>query len=119
VIVGTLRIVPLPPRRAEVLDILEAIQGPVLAQPGCAVCRIYEEQGRERALVLVEIWDNQTALEAHLRSETYRRILGAMELSGSPPEVRFDHVSASEGMELIERSRRPAGEPALTPRRGE
>jgi hypothetical protein len=36
VIVGTLRIVPLPPRRAEVLDILETIQGPVLAQPGCA-----------------------------------------------------------------------------------
>jgi quinol monooxygenase YgiN len=118
VIVGTLRIVPLPHRRAEVLDVLETIREPVLAQPGCAACHIYEEQGPERAVVLVEMWENQAALETHLRSETYRLVLGAIELSGSPPEVRFDHVSATEGMELIERSRRPEGEPALTPRRG-
>ena len=107
-IVGTLRILPLPERRAEVLEIFQAIQGPVLAQPGCAACSIYEEQGPERAVVLVERWESQAALEAHIRSETYRRILGAIELSGGPPEVSFDYVSATDGMELIERSRKPA-----------
>ena len=81
----------------------------MLAQPGCTACHIYEEQGAEQAVVLVEMWESQAALEASLRSETYRRILGAVELSGSPPEIRFDHVSATEGMELIERSRNPAG----------
>jgi quinol monooxygenase YgiN len=106
-IVGTLRILPAPVRRAEVLEVLRAIQGPVLAQPGCAACHIYEEQGLEPAVVLVERWESQTALEAHLRSEAYRRILGAIELSGAPPEVQFDYVSATNGMELIERSRRP------------
>jgi quinol monooxygenase YgiN len=108
-IVGTLRILPAPHRRAEVLEVFHAVQGPVLTQPGCAACHIYEEQGPERAVVLVEMWESQAALEAHLRSEAYRRVLGAIELSGSPPEVRFDHVSATEGMELIERSRNPAG----------
>src|SRR5512143_2932769 len=105
-IVGTVRILPAPERRAEVLAILRTIQGPVLAQPGCAACHILEETGPEEAVVLVERWDSQAALEAHLRSEAYRRILGAIELSGSPPEVRFDHVSATEGMDLIERSRK-------------
>ena len=108
-IVGTLRIRSAPHRRAEILEVFRAIQGPVLAQPGCAGCHIYEEQGPEPAVVLVERWDSQAALEAHLRSESYRRILGAIELSGAPPEVSFETVSASEGMELIERSRRPAG----------
>jgi len=34
----------LPERRAEVLEIFQAIQGPVLAQPGCAACTIEEKQ---------------------------------------------------------------------------
>jgi quinol monooxygenase YgiN len=108
-IVGTLRILPAPDRRAEILEVLQAIQGPVRAQPGCTACHIYEEQGPEPAVVLVERWESQAALEAHLRSETYRRILGAIELSGGPPEVCFDYVSSSEGMDLIERSRTPGG----------
>ena len=111
-IVGTLRILPAPDRRAEVLEVFRAIQGPVRAQPGCTACHIYEEQGPEPAVVLVERWDSQAALEAHLRSETYRRILGAIELSGGPPEICFDYVSGSEGMDLIERSRKPGGTPA-------
>ena len=109
VIVGTLRILPAPHRRAEVLELFRVVQGPVRAQPGCAACHIYEEEGPERAVVLVERWESRAALEAHLRSETYRRILGAIELSGGPPEVRFDFVSATEGMDLIERSRANAG----------
>ena len=106
-IVGTLRIRPAPHRHAEVLEIFQAVQGPVLAQPGCVACHIYEEPGPARAIVLVERWESQAALEAHLRSEAYRRILGAIELSGGPPEVCFDYVSATEGMDLIERSRTP------------
>ena len=111
-IVGTLRILPAPDRRAEVLEVFRGIQGPVRAQPGCTACHIYEEQGPEAAVVLVERWDSQAALEAHLRSETYRRILGAIELSGGPPEICFDYVSGSEGIDLIERSRKPGGTPA-------
>ena len=33
------------------------------------------------------------------------QLLFQIDLSGGPPEVSFDFVSASEGMELIERSR--------------
>ena len=108
-IVGTLRILPAPDRRAQILEVFRTIQGPVLSQPGCVACHIYEEQGPEPAVVLVERWESRATLEAHLRSETYRSILGAIELSGGPPEVCFDYVSSSEGMDLIERSRKPAG----------
>ena len=109
---GTLRILPLPERRAEVLEVFQNIQGPVLAQPGCAACAIYEEQGPERAVVLAESWETQEALERHLRSEAYRLILGAIELSNGQPEVRFDHVSGTEGMELIRRARNPGEQSA-------
>lgn len=104
-IVGTLRIHPGPNRRGEVLEVFRSIQGPVRAQKGCAACRVYEERGPDDAVVLIERWESEEALDLHLRSDTYRRILGAIELSGGPPEICFDYVSASEGIELIERSR--------------
>jgi hypothetical protein len=78
----------------------------VAAQPGCGSCRIYEEEGPEAAIVLLEEWESKAALKAHLRSDAYHRILGALELSSAAPEVRFDSVSDSQGMELIERIRR-------------
>ena len=108
-IIGTVRILPPPDRRADVLEVLRFVQGPVRAQPGCAACDIYDEQGPEPAIVFVERWESEAALEAHLHSEAYRRILGAVELSSSRPDIRFERVSACEGIELIERSRRPGG----------
>ena len=104
-VIGTLSILPPPNRRVEVLEILRSIQGPVATQRGCTACHIYEEDGPEAVIVLVERWDTEAALEAHLRSDHFRLLLGALELSASPPEVCFDHVSNSEGLELIERVR--------------
>jgi quinol monooxygenase YgiN len=109
-IVGTLRILPKPDRRDEILKVFRSIQGPVLAQPGCAACHIYEEHGPQPAVVLVERWESDAALEAHLRSEAYRRVLAAIELSGGPPEVCFDYVSATEGIDRIERARDLSGQ---------
>jgi quinol monooxygenase YgiN len=108
-IIGTVRILPPPDRRAAVLEVLRSVQGPVQAQPGCTACDIFEDRCPEPVIVLFERWETEEALESHLRSETYRRILGAVELSGSPPDIRFEHVSGIEGMELIERLRNPGG----------
>jgi quinol monooxygenase YgiN len=59
--------------------------------------------------VLFERWETGEALEEHLRSDSCRRVLAAVELAGSRPEIRFEHVSASEGIELVERLRNPSG----------
>ena len=104
-IVATLRILPRPERRGDVLEILRSIPGPVLTQPGCDACRIYEELGPEDAVVLFERWGSAAAFEAHVRSEAFRRVLGAVEHSGHAPEFHFDQVSASEGIELVARVR--------------
>jgi quinol monooxygenase YgiN len=106
-IIGTVRLLPPPDRRGAVLEILQSVQGHVRAQPGCEACDVLDEQGQEPAILLFERWASPEALEEHLRSEMYRRILGAIELSGGHPDIRFEHVSASEGMELIERLRTP------------
>lgn len=110
VVVSTLRIVPLPKQRFEVLEILRSVQGPTLAHPGCQGCRIYEEQGPEHSILLCGLWESETALHEHIRSGFYRRVLSAVELSSRAPEVCFHHVSATEGMELIEKLRSGCGD---------
>jgi quinol monooxygenase YgiN len=104
-IIQTLRLVPAPERRREMLELLRSLQGPTLAQPGCCACDVYEELGPERAVVLVERWTTMPTLQSRLRSAAYARVLAAMEMSRSPPDVRFDHVCESEGMAVIEQSR--------------
>jgi len=49
-----------------------------------------------------EQWESEAALETHLRSELYRRILAALELSKHAPEVHFYYTSETKGFELIE-----------------
>jgi quinol monooxygenase YgiN len=108
-IIGTVRILPRLDRRDAVIEVLRSVQGPVRAQPGCAACDVFEEQGPEYSVVLLERWESDEALTAHLQSESYRRILGAVELAGSQPDIRFERVSATEGLELVERVRNPGG----------
>jgi quinol monooxygenase YgiN len=108
-IIGTVRILPPPDRHAAVVEVLRSVQGSVRAQPGCAAFDILEELGPEPSILLVERWETGEALDEHLRSDSCRRVLGAAEIAGSRPEIRFDHVSASEGLELIERLRNPSG----------
>lgn len=111
-IIGTVRILPPPDRRAAIIELLRSVQGPVRAQPGCAAFDILDEQDAEPAIVLFERWDSQGALEEHLRSDAYRRVIAAIELSGRPPNISFEHVESVEGLELVERLRNPQGTPS-------
>ena len=45
-------------------------------------------------------------LALHLRSQEYRQLLLVMELARVPPEVQFDRVAHSTGIETIEEARR-------------
>lgn len=105
-ITGTLTLQPQPGRRSAVLEILRTVQGLALDQPGCAAFHIYEDLEPAAAIVLVERWDTEAALERHVGSDAYRLLQRAISLSCNSPEFRFESVSTSEGMERVERARR-------------
>ena len=110
VVISTLRFVPSPKQHPEVLEILRSVLGPTETHPGCLSCHIYEEDGPDQATVLCGHWETEAALEEHIRSDLYRRVLAACELSNRPPEFCFHHVSRTQGMELIQQLRGCSGE---------
>jgi quinol monooxygenase YgiN len=109
-VISTLRIVPSPKQCPEALEILLSVLGPTEIQPGCLSCCVYEEKRPHHAVVFCAHWETETALHEHICSEFYRRLLVACELSNRPPKVCFHHVSATQGMELIEQLRGRGGE---------
>ena len=99
--VATLRMVAPPGRRDEILHALRWLAGPIQAHAGCADCRLLQDLDDENALLFVEEWDSREAFERHLRSADYRRLLAVAELAAEPPEIRFDHVSETRGLDLV------------------
>jgi quinol monooxygenase YgiN len=99
------KISPVPGREQEILDILLSVRGPTLADAGCLECSILEEHDDEKAIVYLEKWQSGTELCNHIRSAIYSRVLKALELSDREPEIWFHEITATQGMEVIERVR--------------
>ena len=99
---ATLRIPASPKSLESILHSLRSLVGPASVAPGCLDCRLYTEVAESPALLLYQQWESLEALERYFRSANCRRLLGVLEAARSAPEIRFDTVSSSRGLELIE-----------------
>jgi len=102
-IISTLRIVTAPQSRAGVVRTLTAQLGPLRVQPGCHRCDLYQDIESRETITLVEEWESQAELDLRLRSEEYRAVLAAIELSREQPVIHFDTVTRRAGLEIVAR----------------
>ena len=104
-ILATIRMA-IPSRKSgEVLKILRSMAMRCRAEPGCLSCYIYEDHQEKNVVMLEEAWRSGEDLDLHLRSDEYRNLLLVMEMALKHPEVRFNTVSTSTGIETIEKAR--------------
>jgi len=104
-ILATLRMaIPLE-KRGESLKILKSMVAENKAQPECVFCRICEDALENNILQFEEMWSSEEELERHLRSDRYHEVLLVMEMALKQPEIRFDTISSSTGIETIEKAR--------------
>ena len=101
----TIRMLIPPKRRGEVLEILSSLAERSRFDPGCISCRVYQDVEVEPVVMLEQLWMSREDLERHLRSEEFRKVLLVVEMSLEPPEIRFDEISCSSGVETIEKAR--------------
>ena len=98
----TLRMTVRPERRSDLLETMRGMLEPVRVERGCLSYYLYEDVEDRNTFILVEEWKTQNDLERHIRSDNQRRILALMDLLIEQPELRFNTVSHTSGMELIE-----------------
>lgn len=99
------RIYPASGYAHKVVDVLESMKVALASMPDCLGCTIAFETEDDGAIVYAERWNSHDALQAHLRSSLFGRVLEAMEYSRKQPEVDFFTVSCLGGMEIIREAR--------------
>jgi quinol monooxygenase YgiN len=104
-ILSTIRMTIPPRKRPEALKILGSVAERCRDDPGCLSCRIYEDLEEKDVLMFKEVWKADEDLGFHIRSDEYRNLLLVLEMSLKQPEIRFDTISKSTGIEIIKKSR--------------
>jgi quinol monooxygenase YgiN len=91
--------------RHQALAILHPIIEMTSLDPGCISCRLYQGVKDEQALLLEQRWASEEDLQRHLRSQRFHTILLVVEMASEVPEIRFDTVSHSHGIDVVEQVR--------------
>ena len=104
-VIATLRMSVPVENQDNVLRTLRMVMGPTRAQLRCISCQLYQDVEDANLVSFVQEWESQEALDDHIRSDDYRKVLAVMELASEQPEVKFITASHTDGMELIERLR--------------
>ena len=101
-IFSTLKMIVQPERRSDLLETMRGMFEPTRVERGCLSYRLYEDVEDSNAFVLLEEWETQQDLESHIRTENQQRLLALIDLLSEQPELRFNTVSHTAGMDLIE-----------------
>jgi quinol monooxygenase YgiN len=102
---ATFRMVIPASKRKEALVILRSMIERIKLEADCVSCRLYQQITGGRALMIEEIWASKKGLQRHLRSATFRNILLVVEMASQTPEIRFDRISYSTGIDTIAQAR--------------
>ena len=95
-------------KRKEARGILSSMIERIRLEEGCLSCRLYQDTMGGKALMFEQIWADEDSFRKHLRSDEFRNLLLVVEMASDPPEIRFDRISQSTGIDTIEDVRKQA-----------
>ena len=92
----------------EAMAVLRPLVESTKTVPGCVDCALHRDVLEDSVLLFYDRWSDEASFQRHLRSEEYRDLFLVMEMAKEAPEVRFDEISHTSGLEAIERARADA-----------
>lgn len=95
-----------PEKIAETLNILRSIVERTRTIAGCISCSVYVDMEDENTIVFEDKWKSNEDLQRYLCSEDYQKVLLVVEMATTKPEIRFDTITDSSGVETIEKARK-------------
>jgi quinol monooxygenase YgiN len=94
----------------EAVNILRSIIERIRTETGCISCSVFQDTDNKHMVVFEEKWKSDEDLQRHLRSEYYKKVLIVMEMAIETPEIRFDTIMGTSGVEIIEKARTRKGQ---------
>ncbi len=99
-ILVTVRIEMLPPSRRELVQVLLHWAERVRADPGALAAHVYEDLETGKFLFLESRWRTRPALGAHVCSQSFGSLLGAVEVLAESSEIAVSEVAGEQSMTL-------------------
>ena len=85
-------------KRLELSQAIVSLTDSIRAKKGCRSCDFCQSFENENKLCLIEEWDNLENFRAHLKSELFKVLRGAMNLLEEPCDGMFYTVLHLEGL---------------------
>ena len=98
----SLKISSPPGKRSELLQSLKLLTSPVVVEPGCLTCQLYEDATSQGDFLIIEEWHNRDDLTKHLKSPLFRKLLAVTEVSDFTPQIRCEEVNNTDGIKYIQ-----------------
>jgi len=102
---ATIKITAPPGKHKEILQTFKAILGPIRREQGCISCNCYVDVESENIIYFREEWKSREDLNTHLRSVHFGVLIGAMKLLNKEPDIRFNTIDSTTGVEAIKAAR--------------
>jgi quinol monooxygenase YgiN len=85
-------------KRMELSQTISSLIGSIRTEKGCRRCDFCQSVENENELSLIEEWDTEGDFKAHLKSERFRVLRGAMNLLQEPYGMMFHSDFHPAGM---------------------
>jgi quinol monooxygenase YgiN len=82
-------LIPLPGKEQEFSQTLLSLQAEIKQEPGCLECVVGQDLSGDPRFVLFVVWKDLSSLEAHMESDNFRVLAGAIKVLSAPSEFRF------------------------------
>jgi quinol monooxygenase YgiN len=103
--VTTLRFTIQPEKKVDAISVLRTLCSQADVMPGCQLCRLYgniEFEDTDDEILLIQRWDTKADMEKHILSPVFQQLIEIMDFATAPPELLFQKVSKTAGIEMVE-----------------
>jgi quinol monooxygenase YgiN len=87
--------------RMELLQTLQTLMEPIQRERGCLGVAVYLNGFQEGSALIEMEWENRQQLIAHLKSEPFAVLLGAMDCLSTPEKLKFKILSQIQKTEDV------------------
>jgi quinol monooxygenase YgiN len=92
--------------------LLLSVKGDILTKRGCRACDVSTDAADAGVVHYREEWESGAVLREHVRSEEFRRVLIAMDMSSEEPRIMVGDFSGHTGMAHLRELREPGRIPS-------
>src|SRR5262245_28292679 len=96
-----------PGNTSRILEALHFLMTGTRLEEGCLGCTVWTDG--DSTVQYVEEWATEEDMRQRVRSEAFTSLLAVMEAAREPPQVQFDFVTATRGLDYIAEIRRRSG----------